>query len=354
MRAIQVLLLSTLFACVVEMQRTGDDGDGNEGVQTGSGSGSGTGSGSGSGSATEVSPLADVQCAGMPDTGPAGSWRHLTSRYIVELGAAHHRGIDLIASADDATQTIAGKITYGPTDKDLEDEDVEVYACLQGTWQYVATSRTNGDGRIALALTGAQRLPVGMRDLYLSVVGDRTGARFIGFVAPSDTRIVVSDVDGTLTAYENAYPESLVLGGDVAPHPGAPAALAAAAAKGYSIVYITARGDRFTQDTRDWFAAKSFPRGPVRMPSAIITMPGEETVEFKTEALAQLAAFELAAGIGNRASDILAYTSAGLAPERIFIKLAEFEAEYATLLMEGSATGFTTYDDLRTEYIATF
>ena len=40
---------------------------------------------------------------------------------------------------------------------------------------------------------------MGLRDLYLSVVGDRTGARFVGLVAPSGTALAVSDVDGTLT-----------------------------------------------------------------------------------------------------------------------------------------------------------
>src|SRR5262245_22769885 len=119
MRAFPYLLLGTLFACAIEMSP--EDGSG----------GSGSGSGSGAG---DPPVLADVQCTGTPAVGPAGSWRHTLSSYIVDLGAPHHRGIDLIASTDDATQTIAGKITYGPTDKDLEDEDVEVFACLQSTW----------------------------------------------------------------------------------------------------------------------------------------------------------------------------------------------------------------------------
>src|SRR5690606_5156374 len=123
-------------------------------------------------------------------------------------------------------------------------------------------------------------------------------------------------------------------------------ALLAAAHAGASIVYVTARGDRFTQDTRDWFVAKGFPRGPVIMPASIITIPGEDTVAFKTAALARVAGLQLEAGIGNRASDITAYTNAGLAADRVFIRLAEFADEFEAALDSGEATGFDHYADL--------
>ena len=55
-------------------------------------------------------------------------------------------------------------------------------------------------------------------------------------------------------------PKSLALGSDVGAQPSAAAKLSAAAAAGIRDLYITARGDRFTQDSRDWLAAKGFPR----------------------------------------------------------------------------------------------
>lgn len=294
----------------------------------------------------------DVRCAGAPEVGPAAEWRHTLNAVVASSGAPHHRGVDLIAATDDATQRLAGKIAYGLTDKDLEDEDVELFACLDARWQRLGAARTDDDGRFSLALTGDARLPAGMRDLYVSVVGDRTGARFVGFVAPRGTKLVVSDVDGTLTGSENAYPLALASGGDVPAQPDAAAALTSLAARGYTIAYVTARGDRFTQDTRDWFAAKGFPRGPMRLPPAIVTAPGADTVEMKTSALASLAAFEIAAGIGNRASDITAYTAAGLPPERIFIKLPEFGEELAAPLAAGEAVGFSRYEELRARDLA--
>jgi phosphatidate phosphatase PAH1 len=334
MRGVPLLAAASLYGCAVEHEPPTTDPVLPPGVVVG------------------TSAVPDVRCAELPDAGPAGAWRHTASDLIAHYGAPHHRGIDLIAADDDATQLLTGKLAYGPTDTDLEDEDVELFACIDARWQPVGTARTDDEGRFSLALTGDERLPAGMRDLYVSVVGDRTGARFVGFVAPRGTKLVVSDVDGTLTGSENAYPLALVSGGDVPAQPDAAAALMSLAVRGYAIVYVTARGDRFTQDTRDWFAAKGFPRGPMRLPPAIVTAPGADTVEFKTAALAALAAFEVAAGIGNRASDVAAYTAAGLAPERIFIKLPEFSEELAPALTAGDATGFALYEELRTQYLA--
>jgi phosphatidate phosphatase PAH1 len=295
----------------------------------------------------------DVRCTGTPNAGPATEWRHLSSELIVGAGDSHHRGMDLIATTDDEWQPIRGKITYGATDKDLEDEDVDLFACVNGAWSSIGTSRTNSDGRFTLDLGGASRLPAGMRDMYLSVRGDRTGARFLALVAPPGTRVIASDIDGTLTASENEYPTALAIGGDVAAQPDAPGALMSAAVRGVVVVYISSRGDRFTQDTRDWFAAKGFPRGPLHLPESIVTVPGADTVEFKTAALATLAPFDLIAGIGNRASDVAAYRNTGLPADRIFIKLPEFTSELTTELEAGNATGFEAYEALRTMQMAT-
>ena len=294
----------------------------------------------------------DIRCPGVPDAGPPVEWRHLSSHVIEDYGASHHRGIDLIATPTDPAQAITGRITYGGTDKDLEDENVSLFACFDATWRSIGTARTDGEGRFSLTLSGNARLPVGMRDLYVSVDGDRTGAEFLAYVAPAGTPVVASDMDGTLTASENEYPTSLVFGTDVAVQDGAPAALMSAAVRGVSVVYITARGDRFTQDTRDWLVAKGFPRGPLVMPSSIITLPGDDTIEFKSSALARLSSFALLAGIGNRATDVAAYTDAGLSSDHIFIKLPEFSEELSADLMAGKATSFLEYEVLRTQQMA--
>src|SRR5439155_24490120 len=135
------------------------------------------------------------------------------------------------------------------------------------------TARTDDEGHFALGLSGDGRLPVGMRDLFVSVVGDRTGVGFLGYVAPAGTPLVVSDVDGTLTSSENAFLETIALGIEPGAQPGAAQAFAAAAAGGKQLVYVTARGNQYTTATRHWLDDHGFPRGPVRLSPSFVTLP---------------------------------------------------------------------------------
>jgi hypothetical protein len=271
----------------------------------------------------------DVRCAGSPDAGATGGFRHFTSRLIADLGDPKHRGFDLVASAGTATQALEGWISYTVVDKALEDEDVDVFACRAGAWRKLGTARTDDEGHFAFALSGDSRLPIGMRDLFVSVVGDRTGAGFLAYVAPADTPVVVSDVDGTLTSSENAFLETVALGGEPGAQPGAAQAFAAVAAAGKQLVYVTARGNQFTSATRRWLDDHGFPRGPVRLSPSFVTLPGGDTVEFKTGAISALSAagLTLSAGVGNRATDVAVYASTRIAADRIFVELPEFTGE---------------------------
>jgi hypothetical protein len=278
-----------------------------------------------------------------PPTAPAGSYRHRRNRFYKALGEPRFRGIDLIAMEDDEVQTLGGKLAYTAADKDVWDEDVDVYACFPEGWQLVERARTGRDGRFEIALRGDDRLPVGMRDLYAHVFGDGQGVRFLAYVAPRGTTAIVSDVDGTLTESEDAIFNTVLFGDDIGHQPHAPAALgAAAAAAGLPVIYVTSRGDQYTEVTRRWLASHGFPRGPLRLARATITKPGPRTVAFKTGVLRALR-IPIAAGIGNRASDIAAYANAGLAPARILINLREFAAELRAELSAGKATAFDDY-----------
>jgi hypothetical protein len=295
----------------------------------------------------------EVRCAGAPATEPAAGFRHLSSE-LLSVGTAYHRGIDLVTTASAEVQVIAGVASYTIADSALEDEDVELFACRQGAWARLGVARTDEEGQFALALTGTDRLPIGVRDLHLSVVGDRTAARFLGLVGFDDTALVVTDVDGTLTAAENEFATSVILGGEVGVQPDAAAALATAVERGYTVVYLTARGSQFTGATRAWLDANGFPGGPLRLSPSFLTLPGGDTVAYKTATLAALAdaGLALAAGIGNRASDVDAYRTAGVRADRIFIKLPEYGDELAEPLADGKAIGFATYAELATDRLA--
>lgn len=282
--------------------------------------------------------ITDTRCSTPPAVKPAG-FRHLRSRAIAKTASPNHRGIDLIATEDDAVQVLAGKLAYGKIDKDLEEEDVEVFACMSTTWKSLGIVRTDDDGRFELKL-GSTRLPVGMRDLYVAALGDGTGAYFVGYVAPRGTPIVVTDVDGTISWSENAIIQTVISRSqDIKPRPNAPKALSAIA---YPIVYTTARGDVFIDVTRKWLERHGFPRGLLRLAHGAFARPGEQAIAYKTAILKSLG-IPIIAGIGNRKSDITAYKNAGLGTKQIFIHLPEYEDEVRTDLDAGRAIGFADY-----------
>ncbi|HEY6035269.1 MAG TPA: HAD family acid phosphatase, partial [Kofleriaceae bacterium] len=155
--------------------------------------------------------------------------------------------------------------------------------------------------------------------------------------------------DGTLTASENAFIETVVNGEQPAAQAGASAAFREAADRGYQPVYVTARGNQYTDATRQWLADQGFPRGPLRLATSFVTLPGGDTVDFKTNAITGIVAagMQVAMGVGNRATDITAYANVGLAGSQIFIKLPEYQSEVQSALDASQAIGFAAYDELR-------
>lgn len=293
----------------------------------------------------------DIRCSQAPSL-PGRAMRHTKNDLISELGEPRHRGVDMIAAESDPTQTFAGAFAYSDADKALEDEDAELFACTGEGWRTLGTARTDDDGRFSLTVSGAALLPVGLRDVYASAP-DGSGVWFLALVAPDGARVMISDVDGTLTSKENAFPISLAGGTNVGVQPGAPGAFGDAAARGVLPIFLTARGDLYTQATRDWLALEGFPRAPLRLAQPLVTLPGTATVAFKRAVVEPLVGrFEVVAAIGNRASDVTAYTDAGVSADHIYVKMSEFADELAAPLAAKQAVAFSSYDALRTDTIA--
>ncbi len=287
--------------------------------------------------------MPDVRCADDPVVAAKSQFRHRHNRVTAALGGPQHRGIDLITTAS-GTQVIAGELAYGVFDDGIDDEDVELFACRAGAWEQIGTATTVEHGAFALELHDDARLPIGMRDMFLSVPGDRTSTRFLAVVAPEGTPLAISDVDGTLTQFEAAFAIEK-FGIDTGIHDGAPEAFHKLAGRGHVPVYLTARARRSTEETRAWLDKHGMPRGPLRLADGVM-LPGSSTVAYKTEVLRALDGFELALGNGNRASDIEAYRAAGIPADRITIKLPEFTLEVRGALDRGEARGFDHYDQL--------
>ena len=281
----------------------------------------------------------DTRCAKPPEVKAVG-FRHKRSKLIAKHGSPNHRGVDLIANEADAQQVIEGKLAYGKLDKDIDKEDAELFACIDNAWKSLGVHRADDDGRFTVTLGGAARLPVGMRDMYIAALGDGSGAYFVGYVAPKGTKVVVTDVDGTISWSENSIiKQVLSRDHDIKTRPNAPKALSSLP---YPIVYTTARGDAFIGITRKWLERHGFPRGLLRLSRGLFAKPGESAIAYKTKTLKALT-IPIAAGIGNRKSDITAYTAIGLVGKQIFIHLPEFEKEVKKLIADGKAVGFADY-----------
>jgi len=284
--------------------------------------------------------LLDERCFDPPAQLPRGI-RHWRNRHMWTVMDPAHRGFDLIA-AEGEPQVLRGKLAHSIFDKAIEDEDVTLFACVDHDWQRLGTARSDRDGRFELGV----HLPVGMRDVY-AAAPDGDDFRFLAYVAPRGMAMVVSDIDGTLTHGEGAFGKQLVFGSDVHAQPAAAASLRAATEAGYQIVYLSGRGDRFTDATRRWLDEQGFPRGPLRLGRPMLVMPGAATVEYKWTVVTALRQwFAVAAGVGNRASDVAAYRMAGLPAQRTFVVLPEFLRELRSDLEGRRAVGFTHYAPL--------
>ncbi len=282
-------------------------------------------------------PDASVACppipacdAPPPAPGATVAWRHLTTRLTVALGSARHRGRDLFLREGEAQWALA-KFAYGLNDDDLNDEDVDLYLLRDCTrWEMLGTARTSLDsaphaavegvndtgGRVYFEIPAARRLAVGWHRVRFVVRGDHTVADQWIRVIPAGARVVVSDVDGTLTESENAALLALLTGPPPGANAGGAAMLQALVARGWEVFYLTARPEWLAASTHDWLTLRGFPRGIVHTTLGLTGATGAPAQSFKTAELAALRTrFGRAPdyGFGNTDSDVGAYVAGGVA-----------------------------------------
>ncbi len=277
-------------------------------------------------------PLAPTCDATMPDLGAPRKLRHTLSKATVALADPHHRGRDMFYGPGDDVW-VMGKIAYGPTDKDLTDEEVDVYLLRDcgSEWEYVDTVLTTDDGdhatvegvkdtggRVYFEVPPELELGPGRHRFELVVAGDLSHVPVFIDVVPPGTPLVVSDVDGTLTSDEAAEFGALLLGTLPSPNPSAPDVLRALADRGYRVMYVTARPEVFTTRTREFLDENGFPPGIVHTTLTATGATGSAAAKYKTGELAMLADRGLVPewGFGNRDSDAQTYTASDVDGDR--------------------------------------
>jgi phosphatidate phosphatase PAH1 len=265
-------------------------------------------------------------------------WEHSESSLVKASGAPTHRGRDMFFRADEP-QWVLGKFAYGPSDYDLEDEQIDLYLLrgCTGEWESLGSVHTTNEGshedvegvvdtggRVYFEIPADRRLEPGRHRIHMIVRGDLSSADQYIEVVPEGTPVVLTDVDGTLTTSETEEFFDLLSGTLPEVRPGAPEALQALAAKGYHPIYLTARPEFLGTRTHEFVRERGLPPGIVHTSLFFDGALGSEAVTFKTGELAAFAARGLVPtfAFGNTESDGEAYENAGIQPldHRVFIE----------------------------------
>ena len=245
---------------------------------------------------------------------------------MTRLGSPHHGALDPIVASGDIAD-VAAKFTYGPTSKDLEDEQVIVFeagSTVAGDcpkWRRTGYSVTDEDGALTIGLEDMHK--PGRYPFEIVVAGDGTSAHGAAWVLEAGARVVVFDIDGTLTEGDEAIVEQVLSGVSPQPRSGSAAVARKLAKGGAQIVYITGRPLVLANLTRAWLSDHGFPPGPVRTTTTSQqAMPSEQGVQqFKLRVLQDLLRLGVVIerAYGNAVTDICAYAQAPIAPENTFI-----------------------------------
>jgi hypothetical protein len=122
--------------------------------------------------------------------------------------------------------------------------------------------------------------------------------------------VVVFDIDGTLTTDQLS----------TTPHAGAAAAVNAYVAKGYNVVYVTARWKSAQESsTRRWLSVNGFPSRPLYL-SPNLVIDDRSTVSYKTATLQSIeqGAPEVVYAYGDSDTDFAAYANVGVPRSRVY------------------------------------
>ena len=292
-----------------------------------------------------------------PDGEPTG-WKHTSTRlFTVTQGKANHRGQDVVVAG--GPQRLIGKFAYGVLDKDLKQEDVEVFIQPDppcGEWVSFGVVETSDDGqngtlwgveddggRVFFELPAEAALPPGWYPVRMLVHGDHSVAAFSLVVVSPGVDVVVSDIDGTLTTDDFQLVTELfgdIFSGAYEPdlYPSGADVMWAWQKKGVLLVYLTGRPDFLKRMTRETLTSNGFPPGVMHLTDtntqAFPTSSG--VAAYKTaflERLQEEAQVGLRAAYGNASTDLEAYANLGIPKEATFI-IGKHAGEDGTVSLE--------------------
>jgi len=254
---------------------------------------------------------------------PTGELRHTRNDvFVTTQGDARTHGRDVLVKLG-AGAKVEAKFSYGPFAKDLEDEDVTLFVRLPDCeWTRLDTVRTDDRGIATFKVPAAL---ISKRGAYaFEAVLDADGEAAPGtiYVIDDKTKAVVFDVDETLTTGNGELIEQLVLDANPEMRQDANAIVREWDRAGWFVAYVTGRPHQLTDITRKWLDANDFPQGILRTSENFgVSMSGDATQLYKATVMQDMirTGLDFRYAYGNAATDICAYSIAGIDPVRTFI-----------------------------------
>ncbi len=269
--------------------------------------------------------------------------------WSVENPHVTHGGQDLLGMGE---QQIVGTMTRSAgtliSQRGVVDEWVSFWRRDgSGGWAQLGRVKTDGLGGFSLTLGADQQYAVGTGSLFSVLEGDGTCAVHGAFVWPAGTKVIVTDIDGTLTVDDNELLKQVM--GEPLYEPKANRSssemLNAWAQKGYQVAYLSARPHNLRGISRVWLHSMGAPFGPMRTADTFVH--GESARTYKAQFLERVQSelgWEIVAVYGNADSDIQAYEDAGI-PKGVTFIVGELAGQNGTV-----AIGNNDY----TEHVATY
>lgn len=187
-------------------------------------------------------------------------------------------------------------------------------------WNERGETLTGGDGSYEIDL-GSSTIEGSHQREYAVLNADRSCGEHNIFQLPPGSQVVLTDIDETMTiADEEIFEQISDESYDQVEKPFSVELTQAWAAKGYQMVYLTARPHMFRAETRTWLSQHGYADGPmITAPDLVL---GETARQYKREWVNRLQedlGWEIVAAYGNASSDIDAYEDGGLDKSVTFI-----------------------------------
>lgn len=324
--------------------------------QVSEGNSTGTTPGTG-GTVLAASCKVAVDCQqALPDLGKAAGFKKTANKFISEnsIKGGVHRGRDAMINEGQDPFLIA-KFAYSLTENDVKGEEVDIYlskGCEAG-WSKIGTELTSENGTkrtmdgvednggyimTTASKLGVANLAVGRHRFLFVLKANNEWTELYVEVLPKTNAVIVTDIDGTLTAFEEAAATEII-GIKPEAHVGAADMIRSFYHRGYNIFYLTARPAFLMSNTREWLNTRGFPPGTIHTTTFKAGATGEAAAAFKVTELALLkknTGVVPAYAFGNKPSDVKAFATSGIdAANSYFYKI------------EGDTTGAKINTDYR-------